>query len=104
MERVTRAILDTPGDLDPAVRLAAEAYAANIATPGARPAATLPAELVPYVDKVARHAYEVGDEDIDALRRAGYSEDAVFELTLATALGAARARLERGLAVLHGER
>ena len=34
--------------------------------------------------------------DIDALRAAGYSDDAIFELTLAAALGAARASLDAG--------
>ena len=34
---------------------------------------------------------------IDRLREAGYSEDAIFELTLAAALGAAQSRLEAGL-------
>jgi alkylhydroperoxidase family enzyme len=102
MERVSRAILETPGDLDPAVRRAAEAHAADlVASGGGRTG--LPEELVTYVEKVAQHAYKVVDADIDGLRDAGYSEDAIFELTLATALGAARARLERGLAATRTE-
>jgi alkylhydroperoxidase family enzyme len=49
------------------------------------------------VDKVARNAYQVTDEDVDRLRAAGYSDDAIFELTLAAALGASRAQLDAGL-------
>jgi alkylhydroperoxidase family enzyme len=49
------------------------------------------------VEKVARHAYKVTDADVDGLREAGYSEDAIFEVTLAAALGAAHARLSAGL-------
>ena len=45
-----------------------------------------------YVDKVRRHAYKVTDADVDALRAAGMSEDAVFELTVAVALEAALSR------------
>jgi alkylhydroperoxidase family enzyme len=101
LERVRRAILETPGDLDPNVREAATAYAAALAV--GKQSADLPSELVPYVEKVARHAYKVVDADIERLREAGYSEDAVFELTLATALGAAQARLDRGLAALRAE-
>jgi alkylhydroperoxidase family enzyme len=101
LERVRRAILETPGDLDPALRQAATAYAAELAV-GGQPSG-LPDELVPYVEKVARHAYKVVDADIDRLREAGYSEDAIFELTLATALGAAQARLDRGLAALKAD-
>jgi len=52
---------------------------------------------------VARHAYKLTDDDLTALRRAGSSEDAIFEITVSSALGAALDRLERGLAALRGE-
>ena len=38
-----------------------------------------------------------------ALQRAGSSEDAIFEITVSAALGAALGRLERGLTALRGE-
>ena len=63
----------------------------------------LPAALAGYVDKVAHHAYKVTDEDVGALQRAGTSDDALFEVTIAAALGAALGRLECGLAALRGE-
>jgi alkylhydroperoxidase family enzyme len=94
MERVAEAILDTPGDADTALRAQVEAYAAGRDTP------ELPDDLRPYVDKVAKNAYKVVDADLDRLREAGYSEDAIFELTLAAALGAARARLDAGLGAM----
>ncbi len=87
---MAEAILETPGDADTELRRAVEAVAAG------REAA-LPDDLRPYVEKVARNAYKVVDADIDRLREAGYSEDAIFELTLAAALGAARSRLDAGL-------
>jgi alkylhydroperoxidase family enzyme len=90
MELVAEAILGTPGDADPGLRGAVEAYAAGRD-------AEVPDELRPYLEKVARNAYKVTDDDVDALREAGYSDDAIFELTLAAALGAARARLDAGL-------
>jgi alkylhydroperoxidase family enzyme len=71
-----------------------EAFAAGRETPG------IPAELRPYIEKVAKSAYKVVDADIDRLREAGYSEDAILELTLAAALGAARARLDAGLGAM----
>jgi alkylhydroperoxidase family enzyme len=94
MERVAEAILETPGDADTSLRAKVEAYAAGRDTP------ELPDDLRPYVDKVAKNAYKVVDSDIDGLREAGYSEDAIFELTLAAALGAARARLDAGLGAM----
>ena len=60
----------------------------------------VPDELASYVEKVVKHAYKVTDSDIERLRAAGYSEDAIFELTLAAALGAADTRLAAGLAAL----
>lgn len=85
-----RRILQQPGALDPAVRRAA-AEGADVG----------PA-LATYVDKVRRHAYRVDDADVASLLEAGYSEDQVFELTVATAYGAARARLDAARQAMAG--
>src|SRR3989454_9925524 len=37
-------------------------------------------DLAGYVDKVALHAYKVTDEDLVALKRAGNSDDLLFEV------------------------
>ena len=58
-----------------------------------------PAELAALVQKIRDHAYRVTDADIDALR-ARYTEDQLFELIVAAALGAAEHRLQRALALL----
>jgi hypothetical protein len=105
-ERLTNAVLETPGVTPSDLRRAVAARAAVLG--GGRPAAEGPSRAVPaplanYVDKVALHAYRVTDADLSALERAGTSQDAVFELTLSAALGAALGRLERGLAALRGE-
>jgi alkylhydroperoxidase family enzyme len=60
----------------------------------------VPAELEGIVEKIARHAYRVTDDDYARLRELGYSEDQLFAVTLSAATGAAWARLQRGLAVL----
>ncbi len=103
MQRMVDAILNTPGDTETALRRAIEARAAAY---GGRPdqeqAGEVPANLTTYVDKVALHAYKMTDADIEKLLQAGYSEDAIFEITLSAALGAGMARLERGLAALKG--
>ena len=92
-------MLATPGHTPSALRRAALARAAK---PGG-PDDELPAPLAGYVDNVAHHAYQVTDADLVALQRAGSSEDAVFEITVSAALGAALARLDCGLAALRGE-
>jgi alkylhydroperoxidase family enzyme len=105
-----RAVLTTPGETGEALRRAIAARAGALAgRPGAgepakaSDAPAIPPALAPYVDKVARHAYQVTDEDLAALAAAGLSDDAVFEVTVAAATGAGLARLERGLAALRGE-
>jgi len=102
---LVKSVLTTPGDTDLALRRAVEARSAEL---GGRPdpageRGEIPEALRAYVDKVARHAYKVTERDIDELKRAGYSEDAIFEITLSAALGAGMSRIERGLAALRGE-
>lgn len=95
-KRLIDAVLKTPGETSEAVRRSAMDHAA-----GARD--RVPPALTSYVDTVARHAYRVTDADVAALHAAGYSDDSLFEITVAAAVGAAMHRLERGLAALRGE-
>lgn len=89
-----QALADTlftqPGHLEPAVRRAAAAGGA------------VPPEVAGFVAKVSHHAFKVTDEDVAALIAGGWTEDQVFELVLATALGAGLARLDAAFALLEG--
>ena len=89
LNHLEQAVLSQPAVLPPDVRQAA-----------ANKEGELPEVLAGYVEKVTRFAYKVTDEDVQALVQAGYSEDAIFELTVSTALGAGLLRLKRGLASL----
>jgi alkylhydroperoxidase family enzyme len=95
-KRLVDALLTAPGDAPVALRRAVLERAG-----GARDG--VPAALRSYVDKVAHHAYKVTDEDVAALQAAGHSDDSIFEVTVAAAVGAAMHRLARGLAALRGE-
>jgi alkylhydroperoxidase family enzyme len=88
VEAMRSAVLGSQGTVEPAVR---EAASRNDGVPEV---------LRSYVDKVARHAYRVTDEDVDALKQAGYTEDQLFEITVSAAVGAGLHRLEAGLAAL----
>lgn len=44
------------------------------------------------VDKIARHAYRVTEQDIADARAGGLGEDELFDLTVATAIGAGFSR------------
>jgi len=52
------------------------------------------------VDKVARHAYRVTDDDITAARVSGLSEDQVFEIVVCAAIGQATRQYDTALAAL----
>ncbi len=95
-------VLNSRGDSDPGLRRAVEHRAATHAGRLPQGGPLLPQELGDYVDTVARHAFKVTDTDIETLRAAGYSEDAIFELTLCAALGAGIARLDRAIAAMKG--
>ena len=53
------------------------------------------------MQKIRDRPYAVTDADVDALRTR-YSEDQLFELMIAAAVGAARHRLEAALAAVEG--
>jgi hypothetical protein len=104
VRRLRAAVLGPAGVVDPSVRAAIEARAARLGgRPGAADQAAIPADMLPFVDLVAERAFDITDEDISALRRAGLGDDEIFEVTAAAALGAGAARLERGLAALRGD-
>jgi len=98
-KRLVDAVLNGPGDTPGTLRRTILEHARE--TPGAR--GGLPGSLTRYVDTVARHAYNVTDEDVAALQRAGQSDNALFEITVAAAVGAALHRLDRGMTALRGE-
>lgn len=107
VQKLVAAVLRSPGATDARLRQAITARAAEagggMPVPGAVSGTPedIPPELDQLLEKIAQHAYQVTEDDLDALRRAGYSEDALFEITVSGALGAGQSRLERGLAALH---
>jgi alkylhydroperoxidase family enzyme len=59
-----------------------------------------PADMTPYLEKVRNGAYAITDEDVDALKNAGVSEDEIFEQTVVTAIGEGLRRLDAALEVI----
>jgi alkylhydroperoxidase family enzyme len=88
VDALVTAVLETPGATDPATRRRAWAGTTDDEVFGA------------YLDKVRHHAYRIVDSDVNVLTAAGLSDDAIFEVTVAAALGAAERRLTAGLALL----
>src|SRR5579864_9145024 len=81
-------ILDGDGQASPSKRRAAFNNS-DVAEP-----------LGTLVDKVAKHAYRVTDEDINAAKASGLSEDQVFEIVVCAAIGQATRQYEMALAAL----
>jgi alkylhydroperoxidase family enzyme len=59
-----------------------------------------PAEMTAYLEKVRDRAYAVVDGDIEALKDAGFSEDEIFEQTVAVAIEEGLRRLDRAAEVI----
>ena len=81
-------VAEGPGKLSPLIRKAALSGSA------------VPSVAQTYTGKVRRYAYKVIDRDVENLKAAQWSEDEIFELTVATALGAGLSRLDQALRAL----
>lgn len=98
---VELAVLGSRGRSDLRLRKAVVEQAAQLAGRDVPPLGNkVPETLSAVVEKVARHAYRVTDEDIDAAADAGHDENELFDIIVAAALGAGLARRERGLAAI----
>lgn len=102
LQQAVDTLLTAPAVTASTLRQAATNYAAILS--GVKPEpAEIPEDLESYLKKVALYAYKTMDADTQRLIEAGYNEDAIFELTLCTALGAGLVRLESGLNALKGK-
>jgi alkylhydroperoxidase family enzyme len=87
-DELQAAALDGPGELDPALRHSAAE------------AGSLPDPLAAFALRVRERPFTFSDRPFEELRGAGWSEDAIFELTVAAAVGAGLRRLDAGLAAI----
>jgi hypothetical protein len=76
----------------------------GMASPSQRQAAfdnaSLAGPLGILIDKVARYAYKITDEDIEAVKALGVSEDQIFELVVCAAVGSATRQYDNALALI----
>jgi alkylhydroperoxidase family enzyme len=91
---LVRAAAETPGHLDPVVRRAIQARSMG------RTSTEVAEPLAAFVDLIAHRPSEVSDADVETLRQAEFSEDAIFEATVCAAVGAGVLRWERGMAAV----
>jgi hypothetical protein len=56
-----------------------------------------PGEMTAYLAKVRERAYTVTDGDVDGLKEAGFSEDEIFEQTVAVAIAQGLRRFDAAM-------
>jgi alkylhydroperoxidase family enzyme len=59
-----------------------------------------PESMGPYLAKVRERAYTVTDDDVDGLKAAGFSEDEIFEQTVAVAIAQGLRRYDAAMGVI----
>jgi alkylhydroperoxidase family enzyme len=62
--------------------------------------AALAEPLSGLIEKVAKHAHKITDEDIAAVAASGLSEDQIFEIVVCAAIGEATRQYDTALAAL----
>ncbi len=90
VESLRQAALTSPGTLDATTRQAAAAGILADADPA----------VAALVAKVHAQAWCITPADLEAVAAAGYSDEQVFELTVAASVGAGLHRLDVGLAAI----
>lgn len=98
---INESVTTGPGETDAALRAAITQYASDLTLDQTTRPEAIPDELLPYMNKVIRHAYKTTDADVEHLKRQGYTEDQLFELTISAAFGAGNARYQKGLSLLN---
>jgi len=85
-----RAVFESAGSTEPAVRVAAGSGGG------------LPDPVGSYATVVRDRSYRITDTDLARLTTAGLSDDDIFEVTIAAAVGAALQRLDAGMRAVGG--
>jgi transcription initiation factor IIE alpha subunit len=80
--------------------LEGEGKTSNAQRRGAFDDAGLAEPLSTLVQKIARHAHKVTDDDIAAARSSGLSEDQIFEIVICAAIGQATRQYDTAIAAL----
>lgn len=102
VEAARTRILTTEGETTSELRRSAEAYVMAAWGVSRAGVAAIPSDLERYLKKLSLYAYRITDEETDALRAAGYSKDAIYELTMVGAFAAALVGIEAVFQAMYG--
>ncbi|KAA3655743.1 MAG: hypothetical protein DWQ04_33090 [Chloroflexi bacterium] len=102
LAKARKPLLTAPGKTSPELREAVEAFVVQQRGHTRPQTQPIPDELTRYLTKLALYAYKITDKDMDALRTAGYGDEAIYEITIAGAYGAALVGIEKLFDILYG--
>jgi len=102
LARARQPLLNAPGKTAPELRQAVEAFVVAQRERAHSQVFPVPEELINYLQKLALNAYKITDKDIEGLRAAGYEDEAIYEITVAGAFGAALVGVEVLFDILYG--
>ena len=88
-----RGSMEASGDTDARLRKKIARHARDV-TMGRTVVSRLGVETEHFLDLLARQPATIGDGDVEALRKAGHSDGAIVEITVAAAVGCGLQRLE----------
>jgi alkylhydroperoxidase family enzyme len=96
-----QSVLGPDGTVEAVVRLTALQHGGAVATgDGNDDALSELGAAAELVDKVARHAYRIADEDVEAARAGGWTDHELFDVVVASAVGAGVTRRALGRAAV----
>ena len=98
---VVQSVLGSGGVTDAVTRLTALQHGGAVATgDGNYDSLSELGSAAGVVDKVARHAYRITDEDVEAARAGGWTDHELFDVVVASAVGAGVTRRALGRAAV----
>lgn len=97
IDHIVQAFSNADRDLTPAEHRDIVTHSAHMFSKESVGSVGTPTNRDEYLQKLAFHAYKITDADIETLQAAGYSDDAIFEMTVGGALGVGLATWEKGL-------
>ena len=102
LARARQPLLKAPGKTTPELRQAVEAFVVAQRGQDRPQMSPVPDDLTTYLKKLALSAYKITDKSFDELHTIGYEDEAIYEITVTGAFGAALVGVEKLFDVLYG--
>lgn len=102
VEKGRQHLLSVEGETDPILRSDIEAFVYSQWGVDRGRSPDLPDALMNYLKKLSRYAYRITDDDLEALKAIGFTNDKIYEITLVGSVSAAMVGLDEVYKYLYG--